>query len=69
MSTTFKEVSIQTPQKVMKIQEARFQHGYQFISNVGYSQKVDVYGAVVGRNGTLINSTDYVSYEGDDQEV
>ena len=44
---------------------AKYQYGYQVISEVDNNDDVDTFSAVMGRNNELINASDFLSYEGD----
>ena len=47
------------------VYEAKWQNGYQVLSEVDFDDRVELYSAVVGKNGSMVNLEDYVGIEVD----
>lgn len=46
----------------MKVAEAMYLHGYQFVREVELDEVIQVFSAVITKSGLLANCGDYVSY-------
>ena len=47
----------------------RNRHNYNFCSDIGRNTPVHCYGAVIARNGLLVNKSDYVAFSDEEGKV
>ena len=63
------EIPLATTPKMYSIYDAKYHHGYQVRhhEHASTDEAVQLYTAVIGRTGKLINILDYVSFEYNDE--
>lgn len=59
----FEMLILTTTESHMSVRDAKYQHGYQVLSEVQNSDTVCQFKGVMGKNGRLINRNDYVCFE------
>lgn len=63
--TMFGHMKLSTTRSNLTVLEAKYDQGYQLLSDVGNDDEICLYTAVVGRDGKLINNNDFVTFEMD----
>ena len=60
-----KDIKLCTATSNLTVQEAKYRGKYIFVSSVDLNELVEIYTAVVGKKGQLINKSDYLSFQMD----
>lgn len=47
------------------MKEAMYQHGFQLLSEVSHDEGVQLYSAVVGKSGKILNIGNYLTFDND----